>query len=95
MKVGRYSVIDESLLELLPYFMNNPMTAVIQKNKPRSITDCKYSGLNSLMDKHDFGSLVLDGVAWLAQEIFTLRSASEEEIWVICEVITAFYRIFC
>jgi len=93
--LGEYSAVDQSLLELLPYFMNNPMTAVIQKNKPRTITDSKNSGLNSLIDKFDHGTVVLDGVAWLTQEILSLRAITDEEIWVICEDITAFYRIFC
>jgi hypothetical protein len=91
---GRTAVVTDSLLRSLPYSTSNPLGVLDQSKKKRIIVDKSFGdgdGINSRILAVDYGTLVLDSVQTICDQI---RKAfvSGREIVFIMEDVTAYYR---
>jgi hypothetical protein len=93
MHLGRFLKLPAAIREQLPYGSFNPLGTVEQKGKVRVITDLKSSGINVLILKEQFGSMTLDGIPHLLQDLNVPNSKSQPPL-IACEDVTAYYRQF-
>ena len=92
---ANYEIISQILLDKLPYFTFTPEHVLFQKEKYRLISNKLLSGVNAFILFNEYSDIVLDGISTIQDVLRELnRLHPNEEIVIVCEDVTAFYRQF-